>query len=107
MLLILQKKESLSYSEIEKELGVKSINKLVSKLLKRDAIFLFETVKEKYKPKKIKRIGKTKVDLKRGDLFFFSAGQIWHEILPVFDKSRVTAGAFLKTNMKNELEVWV
>lgn len=66
-----------------------------------------ESIKYKWSPKKIKRIGKTKVDLKRGDLFFFSAGQIWHEILPGFDKSRVTAGAFLKTNMKNELEVWV
>lgn len=56
MLLLLQKKESLSYSEIEKALGVKSINKLVSSLLKREAIFLFETVKEKFKPKKIKRV---------------------------------------------------
>ena len=56
LLLLLEKKESLSYSDVEKELGVRSINKLVSKLLKREAILLFETVKEKYKPKKIKRI---------------------------------------------------
>lgn len=56
LLYLLQKKESLSYSEIEKTLGIKNISKLVASLLNRDAIFLFETVKEKYKPKKIKRI---------------------------------------------------
>ena len=56
LLLTLEKEESLTYTEAEKSLGLKSINRLVLKLVKRGAILLFEEVKDKYKPKKVKRI---------------------------------------------------
>ncbi len=56
VLTLLKKKEYLSFSEIEKTLKLKKLNKIISELLKKDAILLFEQVKDKYSPKKIKKI---------------------------------------------------
>lgn len=48
--------ESLSYTEIAKFLGVKSIYSILKSLSGKNAIVLFEEVKEKYKPRTEKRI---------------------------------------------------
>jgi primosomal protein N' (replication factor Y) len=48
--------ETLSYSEIAKFLGVKYIYSILKSLNGKNAIVLFEEVKEKYKPKTEKRI---------------------------------------------------
>lgn len=56
LLNLLQKKESLSYTEAQSAIQVKNINKIISKLIKREAILVFEQVKDKFKPKVIKRI---------------------------------------------------
>ncbi|HPH47423.1 MAG TPA: DEAD/DEAH box helicase family protein, partial [Chryseolinea sp.] len=48
--------ESLPYSDIAKLLGVKHIYSLLKSLVSKEAILLFEEVKEKYKPKTEKKI---------------------------------------------------
>lgn len=48
--------ESLTYSEISKLLGVKYIHAILKSLTAKDAVILFEEVREKYKPKTEKRI---------------------------------------------------
>lgn len=48
--------ETLTYSEISKFLGVKHIHTILKSLSRKEAIILFEEVKEKYKPKTEKRI---------------------------------------------------
>jgi primosomal protein N' (replication factor Y) len=48
--------ESLSYTEISKLLGVKHIFTLLKSLTRKEAIILFEEVKEKYKPKTEKKV---------------------------------------------------
>lgn len=45
------KQESLSYSDVSKLLGVKSIYNIFKSLSAKEAIILFEEIKEKYKPK--------------------------------------------------------
>lgn len=52
----LLKNDTLSYSEISKFLGLKTIYALLKELVKKEAIIIFEEVKEKYKPKKEKRV---------------------------------------------------
>ncbi len=49
------KTEALSYSEVAKILDVKSIYSILKSLSSKEAIILFEKVKEKYKPKTEKR----------------------------------------------------
>lgn len=56
MLLKKLKGETLTYSDIGKFLGVKSIYSILKSLSGKEAIVLFEEVKEKYKPKTEKRI---------------------------------------------------
>lgn len=48
--------ETLSYSEIAKFLGVKHIHNILKSLVAKEAVILFEEVKEKFKAKKEKRI---------------------------------------------------
>lgn len=48
--------ESLSYSEISRLLGVRHIHAILKSLARKDAIILFEEVREKYSPKTEKRI---------------------------------------------------
>jgi primosomal protein N' (replication factor Y) (superfamily II helicase) len=48
--------DTLSYSEIAKFLGVKHIHAILKSLAGKEAIILFEEVKEKYKPKTEKRV---------------------------------------------------
>jgi len=52
----LQKNDSLTYSDVSKLLGVKTVYSLLKSLVVKEAIIIFEEVKEKYKPKKEKRI---------------------------------------------------
>jgi len=48
--------DTLSYSEVLKFLGAKSIYSIIKSLVSKDAVILFEEVKERYKPKTEKRI---------------------------------------------------
>lgn len=48
--------ESLSYTDISKLLGVKHIYTLLKSLTRKEAIILFEEVKEKYKPKTERKV---------------------------------------------------
>lgn len=56
MLLRKLQHETLEYSEISKMMGVKTVYNLLKSLVSKDAIILFEEVREKYKPKTEKRI---------------------------------------------------
>ncbi len=56
----LKEKKSLSYSEIGDLLGVKNIHQQLKSLLERNIIIIYEAVKEKFQPKKIKKIRLTK-----------------------------------------------
>ncbi len=57
------KHDSLSYSDISKLLGAKSIYSIIRTLASKEAVILFEKVKEKFKPKTEKRIRLTKAHL--------------------------------------------
>ena len=48
--------DSLSYTDITKLLGVKHLHSILKSLVKKEAIILFEQVKDKYKPKVERRI---------------------------------------------------
>ena len=48
--------ESLDYSAITKLLGVKNLYSILKSLVRKEAIILFEEIKEKYKPKTEKKI---------------------------------------------------
>jgi primosomal protein N' (replication factor Y) len=50
------KQETLTYTEASKILGARNIYSILKSLTSRDAIILFEQVKEKYKPRTEKRI---------------------------------------------------
>lgn len=52
----LEKNESLTYSEVSKLLNLKTVYSLIKSLVYKEAVIIFEEVKEKYKPKKEKRI---------------------------------------------------
>lgn len=56
MLLKRLQQEAMPYSEITKFLGVKTLYSILKSLVSKEAILLFEEVKEKYKPKKIHKI---------------------------------------------------
>lgn len=60
MLLKRLTQESLSYSDIVKLLGVKHIYSMLKSLVGKEAIILYESVKEKFKPKTEKKIRLTK-----------------------------------------------
>jgi primosomal protein N' (replication factor Y) len=49
-------KDYLSFSEIEKILKQKNIHRLINKLTKNGYVFVIDEIKQKYKPKKIKKI---------------------------------------------------
>jgi primosomal protein N' (replication factor Y) (superfamily II helicase) len=48
--------ETLEYSEISKLLGVRTVYNILKSLVSKEAIILFEEVKEKYKPKTERRV---------------------------------------------------
>jgi primosomal protein N' (replication factor Y) (superfamily II helicase) len=48
--------ETLEYSQISKLLGVKTVYNILKSLVSKEAIILFEEVKEKYKPKTERRV---------------------------------------------------
>jgi primosomal protein N' (replication factor Y) (superfamily II helicase) len=52
--------EPIAYSEISKILGVKNIYSLLKSLVSKEAVILYEEVKEKFKPKTEKKIRLTK-----------------------------------------------
>jgi primosomal protein N' (replication factor Y) len=52
----LQEKQSLSYAEAEEILEQKTLYHLFKQLISKEAILLFEEVKDKYKPKIVKKI---------------------------------------------------
>ena len=53
---VLAKEESLSYDEVGRLLDSKDINKTIKELVAKHAIILFEEVKDKYRPKIVKKI---------------------------------------------------
>ncbi|EMR00983.1 replication restart helicase PriA [Cesiribacter andamanensis] len=52
----LQAQDHLSYADVEKLLGQKSLYQLFKNLLAKEAILLYEQVKDKYKPKTVRRV---------------------------------------------------
>ncbi len=48
--------QQLSYERLSELLGIKSIAPIIKSLLKKEAILLFEELKEKFKPKYVKRV---------------------------------------------------
>lgn len=52
----LEGKDKLSYEEISEVIGTKQVHQVLKSLLQKESILLFEQVKDKYKPKKVKRI---------------------------------------------------
>lgn len=56
VLMALKKEESLDYSQLDKLLQGEKVYSVVKSLLRKEAILIFEEVKEKYKPKYVKRI---------------------------------------------------
>ncbi|MBX2940948.1 MAG: primosomal protein N' [Cyclobacteriaceae bacterium] len=60
MLINRLKQDTLSYTEVAKFIGTKNIYSLIKSMASKEAIILFEKVKEKFKPKTEKRIRFTK-----------------------------------------------
>ncbi len=54
-------KENLPYKDLKNYVSEHEINKLVKNLIKKNAILIFEEIKERYKPKKLKKIRLKKV----------------------------------------------
>ncbi|MDF7820292.1 primosomal protein N' [Runella sp. MFBS21] len=52
----IKKYQSLTYEEVSKRVGIQNINPLIKSLIGKRAILLFEEVKEKYKPRIVKKI---------------------------------------------------
>ncbi|MDP4679744.1 MAG: primosomal protein N', partial [Cyclobacteriaceae bacterium] len=48
--------DKLSYDEVSDILGLKQIHPILKSLIQKDGILLFEQIKDKYQPKKIKKI---------------------------------------------------
>lgn len=56
----IRKQQTLSYEEVERLLGKSNITSIIKSLVGKRAVILFEEVKEKYKPKVIKKVRLTK-----------------------------------------------
>ena len=52
----LKQKETLSFQEIEKLLNQKSVHRLINKLAQKNIVYILDQIKEKYKPKRIKKV---------------------------------------------------
>lgn len=48
--------DKLSYEEISDVLGIKQIHPILKSLIQKDSILLFEQIKDKYQPKKVRKI---------------------------------------------------
>ncbi|MEQ8926973.1 MAG: primosomal protein N', partial [Fulvivirga sp.] len=56
LLEVLAKNDSLTYSEIGRALQIKNSFTIIKSLVQKDAVIIYEEIKEKYKPKKQRRI---------------------------------------------------
>ena len=56
LIAVLQRRPDLTYAEAATVVGQQSIHALIKSLLRKQAILLFEEVREKYTPKKVKRV---------------------------------------------------
>jgi primosomal protein N' (replication factor Y) len=52
----LQEAQSLSYTEASEVLGVRNIYQLIKSLVSKEVVLVFEEIKERYQPKKLKKI---------------------------------------------------
>jgi primosomal protein N' (replication factor Y) len=59
----IRKQQTLSYQEVERLLGKSNITALIKSLVGKRAVILFEEVKEKYKPKVVKKVRLTEAYL--------------------------------------------
>lgn len=57
---VLNEQKSISYSEAATLLSVKNIHQLLKSLLDKEVVLIYEEVKEKFQPKKIKKVRLTK-----------------------------------------------
>ena len=104
------KNDTLSYTEVSKFLGVKNIYTLLKSLNSKEAILLIEEVREKYKPKKIKKIrfAETYVPKKKMEELFESISSkpkqeaVLLKILqdvPIFQKPELNQQGISKTSL--------
>jgi len=52
----LSDEKSLSYDKLRDLTGIKNIHSLIKSLVQKDAVIIYENLKEKYKPKKLKKV---------------------------------------------------
>jgi primosomal protein N' (replication factor Y) (superfamily II helicase) len=111
----LHNKESLSYNEAAHILGLKSINPIIKSLLAKERIILYEEIREKYVPKKIKKLrlseeynNKEKLELlfkeldkkpKQTEVLLRYLQQV-----PVFNDSSLNKAGVEKVRFINQLE---
>ncbi|MFY0652719.1 MAG: primosomal protein N' [Cyclobacteriaceae bacterium] len=53
---LLSERDKLSYDEIPDLLGIKQVHPILKSLIDKEGIFLFEQVKDRYQPKKVRKI---------------------------------------------------
>ncbi len=56
LLMEIRNRKSLTYREVEEILEIKNFNHIIKSLLQKNSIIIYEEIKEKYVPKKIRRI---------------------------------------------------
>jgi primosomal protein N' (replication factor Y) len=56
ILKVVEEKDSLSYADLGKYLDESNVNKFIKKLIDKGAILVYEEVKERYSPKKVKKL---------------------------------------------------
>ncbi|WP_304237141.1 primosomal protein N' [Jiulongibacter sediminis] len=56
ILKVVEEKESLSYADLSKYLEESNVNKVIKKLIDKGAVLVYEEVKERYSPKKVKKL---------------------------------------------------
>jgi len=56
LLQVLAREDSLTYDQAAEVLGIKSIYRVIKYLVSKQAVIVFEEVKEKYKPKKVSKV---------------------------------------------------
>lgn len=66
----LQVRDSMTYSDVEEVTGLKTIYSLIHELLLKDAILVFDEIKEKYSPKRERRLRFSKKYLDKLDTAF-------------------------------------
>lgn len=113
MLLKRLQHDTLSYTDVSKFLGSKNIYSLLKSLTSKEAIILFEQVKEKFKPKTEKRIRLTKKynDKKQLEALFETIGSKpkqeavllkYLQLLPVFNDFDLNAKGVSKAQLTED-----